>query len=136
MSRPRHSGDDPLDAIGAAAAALAEHDDPAMRRIAAQLFDARAELAGGRSEVPLAVRNEHFKAAAEHQDFADLAPPERVRAVARALRRYYPTGWRFDRLHDTCPHPPDSVRALLWLALKAVPREVGETQLRRIILGR
>jgi hypothetical protein len=53
------------------------------------------------------------------EQFFEGAPSrsEQARQLAIATDRYASAGWRHDRRHRRCPHPPNSLNGALWRLL-------------------
>ena len=136
---------DAFEALQLVADAVRMHPDENVQAIAAWLrAGGSAELIayisgrGGRRghsvvlEAAYAARNAALRAAA--QQWADLPPKEAGRLLANEFQRYF-ARWPRDRQRAENPYPADSQSGLFWLALRAVPRPIGEAQCARIIAG-
>jgi hypothetical protein len=120
------TGADPLGAIETAAAALAEHDDPDVRRVGAWLASFPAELL-------TEFRLENGAAVARRDELLRQIrlPPARL---ARELAHYRGTAWAArDRHAAANPYAAEDLRSTMWRVLKIRDRDIGRRQIDRIL---
>jgi hypothetical protein len=65
--------------------------------------------------------------------FPDMKPARQGQEIARELRRYAATGWRFDQDKAACPHPEDSLRAHFWLLMRESGTGLSARRIRKIL---
>jgi hypothetical protein len=117
---------DPLAAIEAAAAALGEHEDLAVRRVGAWLASFPSEL--------LAEFSVENGATVARRD--ELLRRTRLSAsrLAREIRHYRGTAWAArDRHAAANPYAAEDLRSTMWRVLKIRDRDIGRRQIDRIL---
>jgi hypothetical protein len=65
--------------------------------------------------------------------FPGMAPSRQAEEIARALKRYAASSWRYDQLKADCPHPNDTLKAMLWLVLRHVDNALSARRVRKIL---
>jgi hypothetical protein len=54
--------------------------------------------------------------------------------IARELRRYAASAWRWDRDKADCPYPDDSLKSYLWLILSEIDNALSDQRIRKILV--
>jgi hypothetical protein len=142
MGRPGDSdATDPLDAIGAAGAALADHRDPAVRRVGQWLAEgADAALFSYLTDQDIQPGySPRAKAVLEKRDrlIQALGAGYSAAELDAEVDRYRTRGgWPRDRLKTRCPYGADDRRAMIWEVLQLRGGHFpGVKQLDRILRG-
>jgi hypothetical protein len=129
---------DAIEAIGTAAALLAEHSDPTVQAVGGWLLDAwPAELiealTGLENSVGRSVRDEILLARRNtlERKLGETASPV---PLAKELERYYTDVWLpRDRVKAANPYPAGDRRAALWQIYRLRPQPVSLQYLRVIL---
>jgi hypothetical protein len=124
---------DALAAIEAAAAALGEHHDPAVRRIGSWLSSFPAELLAVLGAENGSGYSARQAAILRHRDSLLRRAGLPAVRLAAELGRYRSDAWPRDRTREACPYSANDRRSLYWGAFKALDRPLSVRRIRQIV---